>query len=244
MKLEKEELVRMAMLNNSVLIKPDRLSEDELKTHSGIKLYLDTRFETANHINVWGKVVKAPDKLFFKQGSEKSMVWDTDIEIQEGDYVMYDFVAAAQALGKLYDKNFEGNDTKYIFCEDELYLVLQYQHLILKKSGNDITMLNGYVLVEPTQETEVDSKKIILLDHIKKKDSLRYGIVAHKGSLIREYLVLFSDQDVICDNTDVEVGDKIVFDKYADIACEVELHQKLNKKFFRMQRKEILAILR
>ena len=256
MRISKSELEAMKMMPNYVLVKPDRLAEDEYNLKSGIKLYIDTKYETSLHINIWGTVVKSPRKLFYKNLTDGSLPWDTDLEISEGDYVMYDFVAAAQALGKLYDPNFEGDDTKYIFCEDELYIVFRYNDLFLKKKGDDITMLNGFVLVEPVSEDEISSDVIILLEQ---KQSVRYGIVAYKGSMIREYFSIHPKEPIVRDycyeiqvkdgvpcnikGKDIGVGDKICFDKYADIDCEVETHQKLPKKYFRMQRKEIAAII-
>lgn len=246
------------MMANYVLIKPDVLGCDEFITKGGLKLYIDTQSLPELHINCWGKVAKNPMGLYYKNMTQGTLNWDTECETEIGDHVLYDFVAAAQALGKLYDKNFECDDTKYLFCEDELYIVLRYDSLFLAKRNDEMIMLNGYVLVTPVEE-EIKSSLVLIPEHIKKKQSLKYGIVAAKGSMINEYATITPHDPIETDycftiqikegkecrikHTDIEIGDMICFERLNDITIEYDVHKKLDKNYFRMQRRDIVAII-
>ena len=243
MKLTREELNRIKCISNFCLIRPDVLGNDSYEISGGIKIYLDNVAHPENAINVWGTIIKNPATLSYKNCTEGTMPWETTIETKEGDHVLYDFVTAAQALGKLYDKSYEYDDNKYLLCGDDLYILMKYSDIFLVKKDEEITMLNGFILIEPVDEEEVKSSLIYMPDFIKKKQSLKYGRVAHKGSLIKSYSTILRLDKEECDNTDVEVGDYVCFDRLSDIEIEFSTHQKLTKKYFRMQRKDFLAII-
>ena len=258
-KLTKQEFDNMRMNTNYVLIKPDRLSNDEFITNGGLKLYIEIRGEhIEEHINVWGTVIKSPSGLYYENLEQGSLPWYTELEIEDGDKVLYDFVAASQCLAKLYDKEYEGDDGgRYFFYEGELYMFLRYSDLQLIKREDEITMLNGYVLISPVYE-KINSS-IFMPDHIRNRTSLRYGVVEYKGSMIKKYATNIPSEEEKTDycfniqikdgkplnikNTDISVGDYIAFEPMSDIELEIGMHAKIQKKYFRMQRRDIICII-
>jgi co-chaperonin GroES (HSP10) len=151
---------------------------------------------------------------------------------------MYNYYAAVQALGHLADPLNPEKNPRYIICEDEVYMFLKYSDLILKKEGDDITPLNGYVLCEPMYDTE--KTKILLPEHLRKKVSLQYAKVYKTGSRIKEYI-----EDAYCrDGNEVREGDTIVFKKFNNISIEWDTHRVLDKELYRIQRRFIEAIIK
>lgn len=240
MKITRDELERLKVTTNNVLVKPDILGNDTLITKGGLKLFLDNTFNPELHIAVTGTIIKNPPKLFFKHNDENSMGWKTTIETNEGDKVMYTYISAAQALGKLYNRMEEHEVPKYFFCDDELYIFLKYEDLILIREGDEVKkMLNGLILVSPVEEEEVKSQLLKLPDWIRKKKSNRYGIVECVGSRIEEYYGYENSADVY----DLEKGDYVVIDPCWNIQIEYELHQQLPKNYYKIHRKNISAVI-
>jgi co-chaperonin GroES (HSP10) len=242
MRISKEELKRLRCLSNNVLIRVESIANDSIKLKNGTKLYLDSSFNPDNNMNVIGTIISQTDKIIFdKSTPQRSMGWKTEVETKVGDVVYMDYCAIAQAYGKyLHTKDDTVNTEQVVFCDGEIYVFLNYGHLIFTKRGDEIKMLNGYVLCEPVQECALKDKLLLEIpDYIKTKQSTLYGKVVCKGSLNEDYF----EDEYGGDNFDVEAGDVIVFDKFNDIEVEYDIFQKLNKKYFRIQRRYIQAII-
>jgi len=242
MRINKEELKNIRCVSNNVLIRVEKICNDNIELKNGKKLYLAADFNPDNNMNVIGTIIKKPDRIVYnKKGApQQSLGWLTDVEVNEGDTVYMDYVAIAQAYGKyLHTKDEQVNTEQIVFCEQELYVFLNYGHLIFSKKKEKIKMLNGYVLLSPVMEKGLSSKTVVLSDDSKLIQSERFAKVEYKGSLIRDYF----DFDNSGDNFDVNIGDIVTFDKWNDIEVEYTMHQKLNKKYFRMQRKNISSVI-
>jgi co-chaperonin GroES (HSP10) len=236
--LTRDELQRYRPLNNDVLIKIAKPNEDTIAVGDK-ELYLDTTFETNQHMTVWGHVEAFTETIYFNRKSVRSADWETEVEVKKGDEVCFCFLASALALGKRNDINSDVSEDKVIECENEMFIILKYTDLILSVDGDKIKMLNGWLLLEPESEEEIKSRLIHIPEHIRKKKSVRYASVAHKGSLVNNYW----NEAYSGDNFDVNVGDKVAFDKFHNIELEVEIHSRLKKNYYRMQRKDLLCVL-
>ena len=243
MKVTREELNNMRCISNNVLIRVDHIANDKITLSGGQVLYLDTEFQPDNAMNVVGTIMAQAEKIYYnkKDDPQKSLGWLTTIETKVGDTVYMDYCAIAQAYGKLLHKRDESVVTdQVVMCEDEIYVFLNYGNLIFAKRGDEIVMLNGYVLCEPVQETTLkDTLLLQIPDYIKTNKSNRYGKVAYKGSLNRDYF----DFDNSGDNFDVEVGDVVSFEKYFDIEVEYDMTKSLTKPYFRIQRSHITGLI-
>lgn len=135
---------------------------------------------------------------------------------------------------------------KFAIWRNKIYFVDDDKNLI------DIIPLNGYCIIEPVgnEEYEELEKKFSELglrmpELMRRKHSIKYGIVKYIGKPNEEYWwngKTVRDTDEGCD---IKVGDKIVMRKSSDIPLEYEHHASLEgrKKFFRVQRRYIIAVL-
>lgn len=181
---------------NKVLIEITEKNEDR-KTKSGIILvsptYRNIERTSANPVdevdwvlsqnaNRYGVVRQVPKQL----KRYRNHLWQTTVEVQEGDLVWFDFLTA--------------ENCDMIKTDTSLYYLMDYFELYVVKRGEDIICLNGYCLFE-TVEDEVKSKLAIKTG---RKDA-RYGILKHKGSCNIYYHGNIADDEML------QVGHKCVF---------------------------------
>jgi co-chaperonin GroES (HSP10) len=218
------DLTKAKPMSNHVLIKLDKANE-KVVMPSGLELWIDISHEPGKHETITGTVVKPPDHLFYKRGKVQSMPWDIDMELIEGDRVWSFYLAVQNAI----------EDKRFFKVDETVYVFINYMSVFVAKRDDQIIMLNGYILVSPHEnELEKEYEHIV---HEKKESQL--GVVEHIGSMIREY------KDPAKKDAEVEVGDLVMFTKNSDIPLEYDLHVKFDKgkKFFRMQRSDIVAKL-
>jgi len=157
----------------------------------------ETTTHAADLAEVYGRVYKLPEKLTYTEDG-LGMQWDCDMELQVGDLVWFNTIESKNAVE--------------IVCEDKLYKLIPYQDCYCAKrkqqlwktisplefalhyKGNDpekvlkieleqVIMLNGYVLCEPTY-VQTDSPLAI---EDKKEDKTR-GIIRFVVSQIAHIL--------------------------------------------------------
>lgn len=128
-----------------------------------------------------------------------SMMWKTPIQVTQGDIVWVNSNYLAQAEKRL--------DT--IEADGQLYYILPYESMYLKKTGDDVTMLNGFMLLEVIEDTpewkQRAEKAGLTVPNIggdKYKD--RFAIVRYIGDPV-EYL--FNDR---YDYPEIEAGDIVM----------------------------------
>lgn len=218
----------MKILKNYVVVKPNR-ENDEYLLPGDKKLYISGIFEQGKHAVVRGKVAVIPVGLCFSRKDKyKSLQYDTELEVQVGDDVIYHY------LEYLNHKDMG----KFLFINDEKHLVISYDSIYCAIRNDQIIMCNGYILVEAAVD-DVSSKYIETLtkEHVSQKK----GVVAHIGSLLKGYL----DYQGVVDSDDIKVGDTVVFNEIDSLPMEYSIHQSVEKgkTMYRMQRKDVIAKL-
>jgi co-chaperonin GroES (HSP10) len=212
-------------LNNNVLI---RIEKDMSKLKSG--LYIDTTYNDHAHACRYGVVVSLPRHLIYgDNGNRNYMNWITKIELRIGDNVIIDSNAW-----------FNANKYGYYIDEgDDRFICIRYQDIYVAIRDGKILPMNGYALVEP--EIDVPETNLVIPDSVK-TFSKKYGIVRHLGSINTKYCI--GKTEIGGDNNEIQVGDRILFQKNCNIYIEDELHMRLDKMYYRMQRRHILGALR
>jgi len=241
----------MILQNNVVMILPDKnyTQDGEIK--------LSDVFEPARHWAIKGKVVAVPEKLIcfreriaelketqkgardpivqqeIQELMRHSLEFDTEMEVQVGDEVMFRYMNRLSAVedGEVLGRDILGEQGVIMVSYDELYLI---------KRGEDVIMLNGWILVEPIQYTK---EELIELGggfkkFVKTDEKPGVGIVRVKGTPNKGYV------EGIEEGPDVEVGSEILFRHSLAVPIEYKYHKELNEgkhAFYRMQRKDILA---
>jgi hypothetical protein len=130
-------------------------SNKNAKTKTGIVVGFDkdkifaegTEAHAADLMEIYGTVVKVPEKLYFDMDNSKSMEYNTEMELEVNDVVWFSILESANALE--------------ILVEDKLYKILPYQDIYVAKRGNEIIVLNGLCLCQT-----VTHKKISELDFV------------------------------------------------------------------------------
>ena len=192
--------IRLSMTNKVVIV------PDNDFTHIG-EWVLSANQEVMPHVAVVGKVVLTPDKLvcdyerYFELNNrrnisetelmeiqdmnKRSLEWMPHNELKTGDRVMFRYMTQANKQERYFDKAIFMNYTD-IFCTLD--------------SNNIPTMINGFILINPTSNTE--------------------GVVKYASKHKNKgYLT-----DRITHDTDVEVGDKVIFQKGFYRPINHELH--------------------
>jgi len=206
--------------SNIVIIHVPHKNEDT-KTDGGIYVVGDQDFKPHFHAERWGYVYKTCDSLFYDYSVMDSLPWGTEIEVEVGDKVWFDFREA------LYAYTYE--------CEGEWYKILNYEFLrVAQQDDGTIVPLNGYILFE---EYEEPKESTILLED--KKDD-RYAVAKYVGRPNSEYSLR-----VYNDNIEVNDEDHVLFED--DTHCfplESGLHNEFSdRKYVLQQRKRILGVV-
>lgn len=183
-------------------VKFDKEFDDEVVTKSGIKLYRDTSYHPELYTQTRGKVVGVPRF--------------SNISVSEGDELFFSYQVVI-------DWQQRDNDTpihrNMIYYEQEKYWMVDERLCYFKVKDDQITMLNGYMLLN-TIEEEVKSS-LIIPEYLKKKLAIGSSIVVESG-----------------DNELCKKGDVIFFDKRF-----VEYYQFFGMEYSILKKSRVLAKL-
>jgi len=140
-------------------------SSEGIKTKGGVILGHDTDIEfdseetshVADLAEVWARVYKLPDKLYYNKEDSHSMPWDCDMELRIGDLVWFNAMESKNAVE--------------IVSEDKLYKLLPYQDMYCAKR-------NSYFINTSMLPSQLNAKEI--LDIWKQSEQLIYAM-GNKG---------------------------------------------------------------
>ena len=163
------------LLNNRVIVEVETFMYDQIKTESGFQLWVDNTFEISNFAVRSGKIAKLPEKLECWKDDKDSMAWETEIEAKVGDDVWF-YAMAAHSGEKLL---FQGKK----------YVIMSYEDLYVAKRGDKVVCLNGNVLLKPIIRHEK------ALSYSSEYIDPDYAIVAHIGSINKEYETEYREDD-------------------------------------------------
>ena len=140
--MTEQQILGMRMGTNQVLIRLDR-RQDQYKMKKGGHLYIDNTFDPERHAPITGHIVSLCERLFFsqKKPSSQSLQWDTDIELEVGDYIVSYYLAAHNA-GTL-------NDGRMMVVGDHTYLILRYDQIFAARREGKLITCNGWNLLTP-----------------------------------------------------------------------------------------------
>jgi co-chaperonin GroES (HSP10) len=135
------------------------------------------------HADRYGIVESIPEML-----STGKMMWNTDIELQVGDLVWYDYLMSL--------------NSDSFFIEDVEYKLMDYQYLYVVKRGDDIICLNGYCLFEPKKDTLTTKSDLII---IHEGNDIRLAKLVIKSVPNKSY-----ENEWVDDNS-IDIGDMAIF---------------------------------
>ena len=231
------ELERMRIPNDYVLIKLHR-GNDEIIINKGTenesKIFIPiNEGNQEQHAPIYCTVVKVCERLT----NVGAGLWETDIEVQEGDEVIVYYLPVITALGG-YFLHGTGNNKSFV-VEGDTYVYVPYRDIYCAVRGEEIIPVNGYCLAAP-----VEAKKTSELE-IEAKQSEWQAVVKYLGKPNKRYL----DKDkfgkeVFYDSDEISVGDIVLMGYSAGlIFLEMPLHQILNERLMFFQRRDVIATL-
>jgi len=215
------EKLPSSVMNNRVLVKVTGDYDDGVRISKIADIVAaGGEWEEASRVVRHGVVAMIPDKLTFRANSENGMEWETELDVKVGDTVYFGIMASANA--------------ESLQVGDDLYYLIHYSRFILRMRDNEITMLNGYVLLsEVIEKVRVTGLILDFGDHVDKKS----GVVTHIGKPNKSYYMT----DAI--DADVSVGDTVLFERKFFGYLEDELFATLPKGTGFVQRSWIIATL-
>ena len=239
----REQILNMRPTRNNIIIHLDRRQE-EIKRDSGFKLKLDTSFEPEKHANITGHVVALPDRLFFDPtpGQAHSLDWDTDMELEVGDYVISYYLSSINAMsgdrnGRLLEDD-QGNK----------YLIVRYDRIYAARRGDQIVTVNGFNLLTPVRQLEERTMR----ERMQKLDlAMPANTHAIKGAKIARLKYVakpnrrYRDPRYWDYDDPINPGDLLLIRRNAGIPIEYEYHTSLegDQVFYRVQRNFIFGVV-
>jgi hypothetical protein len=214
---------------NHILVEMDCLRHKKIPFKNGYDIIIDPGFAKEQHAQTHGIVRKLPEALYFNEKDIESLEFKTPITVQEGDKVFFHYLQINKAISK----------NKTIYKDGKYYIFIHHDSLFFGERNNQYIMFNGWMLLKPIKAA-VDEEKLYLdtLPKNRQEHDPLMGEIAFCGEPVEQYFY-GSETD---EGVNVKVGDKVVFLPHSDIPVEYPMHQSLEQKYFRVQRKELLSI--
>ena len=214
-----------------VLVEVESLLHKNILFKNGGELLIDPSFEPEKHYRVSGIVKAVPESLYFNPTDmEFSMEFDVSMDLKVGDNVFFHYLQMDRAI----------KEELLIEIDGKQHIYIRYDSCFCAFRGEEVVMLNGWMLLEPYgTEEQIQSDFLDLqLRTRKTKPHPLKGKILHASSPVKTYLWGKHEKD---DGIDIEEGDVVSFLPYSNIPPEYGLHESLGKVFYRTQRKELLT---
>lgn len=248
-------------MTNLVLVKIEGELRDHLKikTDQGgvVKLYLETSYRPMWNANIRGTVQAVCEKSHFNEfekDPDKSLEWDTEIDVQKGDEVVFDYNAIGHNFN--IDSNNKVNPSKVIRCEDDLYVFMKYDYIYVRVRDGEERPVNGYVLAVP-EEVDPLKKRVesVGLDASVIEDEGIYFKVVKMAPMNKAYRgrtqrsmdrdgISSRAQSVLSDFGELKEGDVVMLENKAyAYPIENDILQTLEHKYIAFQRRWVSCVI-
>lgn len=186
-------------------------------------------------------LVNFPVQFQIDQLTKGSVQFKVPMEVKVGDRVNFSYMAHKQCIdeGRLFETEY---GIMYLMKYDMLFCTVDKNH-------TPITMLNGWVLVEPeeietlkegAQEFLARESGLVLLtpkNKAKKSKKNQLGIIKNFGTICEGYL---QQPDKSDDRRDLSINQKVLYDPRMATKLEYETHQIFSDKVHHLiQRKDM-----
>lgn len=190
-----------------------------------------------------GTVVAFSGLEYREEGtSESDLDFDTEEELQVGDFVIFDYKEYLQAER---DGRFLNEQGK----PDENYAFIHYSKIFVRIRNRQVQPINGYLLIEPLCDEPTSKLEVI------RKVSETKGIVRYAGTPVKYRQPLYYEPDsewvtIMPKNLSEplqtkmpEVGDTVYFKDYNSKELQHYLRQTLPARMYVMQRRDCYIVM-
>lgn len=174
---------------------------DEVNTKSGIRLYRDTTFNPEQYAQTNGEVKAVPRYL------------KKDMDITIGDQVFFSYMVVMDWEQRNRDTPVHRN---LIFFNQEKHWKVDASQIFFRVRGDEIKMMNGYLLLNILEDTTESS--LIIPEYLKKKKVTGRAQVVSSG------------------HSKVNVNDIIYFDHRF-----VEVYELWGREYYVLKSERVLA---
>ena len=156
-----------------------------------------------------------------------SMPWRVEQELLAGDIVWVNTLTIVNSQ----------RQDRVIECEDRKYYLIPYDQIYLYKRGDNIKLINGWILLEPEKNEDDEVKQRLLkagiivpsitIDKMNQRQmgiADKFAVVRYIGEPVFDYI------DGKCDSDDIAVGDRVVFKFPFNRRLESEMHRFFDSK--------------
>lgn len=249
--IEKINLSTFEITGNNVLVKLNpNYDFKEIAGPHGTNIQLQLIDPSINHIqnlSITGTILKAPERLLFhvelkthKKGitiagdefeslMRESMPFYVDLNVKEGDKVIFDYKQGltAEDEGRLLDV--EG----YGYC-----MLMPYHTLFAKEADGEVVPLNGWVLIKRDQREEEVRSSGIIIPESENKYLSNYATVVVADKPVKEYIEI----GVFESQVELNPGDRILVQKGFGYRIAYDTHAGELKGVEGIRRRHILCI--
>lgn len=214
----------MKLLNNLLLVEP-------IYFNMVGNLFVPESSEVNKYLNVCGTIVKAPDRLIYREYHPHTLHVYAEFDFQVGDTVFYHFTC-------MQDANAKG---MWIEHEGKKCMLVNARDCYVSKRGNEIILHNGFCLAEPLDSRPKST--IIIPDSVSQsEDNKDLCVMAYLSKPIKEYKWGNEWKVIPPDDNEIKVGDTIKLMRYGGRLLE-QLSDNLipGKKFYFFQRRDIVG---
>ena len=214
---------------NHLLVEVECLRHKRIAFEDGMDVIIDPDFAREQHAQTSGIVHAVPEALYFNSNDVESSEYRVPITVQPGDKVFFHYLQINKAVDRY----------KTLYKDGKFYIFIKHESLFCGIRNGEFIMFNGWMLLKPIEKAVDKEKKYIdTLPKNRQEHDPLMGEIVYAGEPVEEYFY-GSESD---DGIDVKPGDQVIFLPHSDIPLEYPMHQSLNEKYFRVQRKELLSI--
>ncbi len=186
---------------NSVLVELEKLSDDEYRLESGVKLFINTTYKPEQHQRIYGTCVAVPevltkgDMVKFDDPDDIRCVDSIEPEVRIGDKVYFSY--------HIVQKN---NLLEY---EGKTYCNIPYSQILCVVREKEVIPIGGHIMCEEywgknATQTDIGGQKVFgevsssgLITSIIQKPSQKEAIVRIVGSPLKGDLMEVEPGDIV-----------------------------------------------
>ena len=212
----------MKLQYNLITVLPDK--PNQKITVAGVELSIANVWEEQKHAITSGIVTGVPVSNYYNPDDPlMSLPHDTPMELQEGDRVIFHYLAIKRS-------QIQYNDS-YVISYDSVFCAIR---------NGQVIPINGWVIVEADRKDKYGDLGFIVPDSTKDQVDECFGVALWVGQPL---LAIASDPDYSPSYLDeIRAGDHVGFSPHYAVPLEYTLHGELDTKsqLYRIQHRNII----
>lgn len=247
MKITKQELEKLEIPANYVLVKP-LFNGDTLKSND-VDWFISPEFTPGRWAETTCEVVKVCSYLTPVRDengttSEGGVQWIVPIEIQPNDVALVYFFTIVNALLGTYERHKTYTNGRRIDCDGEIYVFMKYDEIYCAKRGEQIITVNGFNIARRLpMKYSIDDSLALTGNMMGMSDN--YAEIVYSASPVLHYVEEeFADEETSEGLEMLLPGQIVRCNPKMVIETEYEMKKGFfDEVYFRIQQKDIFTVV-